>query len=684
MSELKKKIFGPIRKASINLFAAVVVALISLLFPRFINFNFEYSLGGEWNHENVYAPFDYPLLKNDTLYKRELNEVENNILPIYIINTEKGNLIVGEIVSILYGEIRAYEANPGISEDDLASFLNQKYSEGVSTGIERDEISLLIGNTEKIIKSASIHTPGEIVEDIKRLLTRFKVKLPDPSYENILTKIKSNVDLDRSATQRIVEDSKARISRSNGLVRNGDLVVTKGELISYETDRKLSSLRQAYRSGLGNDKSWIVVFLGYFLLTILIIGALLLYIKTYFPDVIKSFRKTSFILIWPLIFSYLVYAIDDSSSLSSYLIPFCIVPIIIKNFIDERMALFVHIVVVLIASFLSELGYEFTFLHVLAGIVTVLVVHEIREWEKFFKALGVLLAVYFVSYLGLSFISEGQLSNVNTNIFMWLGINVLLTMLAYPFIPLLERIFGFTSSITLAELSDMNKPLLRELSIKAPGTLQHSLQVAHLSEAAADKIGADSLLVKTAALYHDIGKTLQPMLFIENQMGGISPHEKMTYFESAKTIIDHVIEGEKLAKKYRLPQVIIDFINTHHGTTRVEYFYRKQLEDFPDKEFDETLFRYPGPNPRTKEETIMMLADSIEASSKSLKNPTGVDIDRLVDKIVAGKISQRQLENSALSFEELEICVGTFKQILRNIYHVRIEYPEEPKNDQEE
>ncbi|MCB0645001.1 MAG: HDIG domain-containing protein, partial [Phaeodactylibacter sp.] len=246
----------------------------------------------------------------------------------------------------------------------------------------------------------------------------------------------------------------------------------------------------------------------------------------------------------------------------------------------------------------------------------------------------------------------------------------------YPLIPLLERIFGFTSSISLVELSDMNRPLLRELALKAPGTLQHSLQVANLSEAAADRIGADPLLVKVAALYHDIGKTLNPEYFIENQSGN-NPHGEISHLESAKMIIGHVTEGAKLAQKYRLPKVLIDFINSHHGTTRVEYFYRNYVKENPDKEFDETLFRYPGPKPQTKEETILMMADSLEAASKSLKNPTGQDIDNLVDRIVNGKVEHGQLDESAMTFEELQQCKEIFRSRLRSINHVRVEYPKE-------
>jgi cyclic-di-AMP phosphodiesterase PgpH len=286
-----------------------------------------------------------------------------------------------------------------------------------------------------------------------------------------------------------------------------------------------------------------------------------------------------------------------------------------------------------------------------------------------------------VGFIGLSLIEESNFQNFNWSVLVWLSLNGFLTLLAYPLIPLLGNFFGFTSSITLAELSDLNHPLLKELSLKTPGTLQHSLQVANLSEAAAKAINANDLLVKVAAMYHDIGKTLKSNYFIENQ-SGVNPHDKLPYIESAKVIIEHVTEGERMAEKANLPRVITRFITTHHGTTLVEFFYRKHLRDNSDGDKDKHHFQYPGPKPQTKEETILMLADSLEATAKSLKILDNTSIDELVERIVSEKITQGQLQDSALTFNDLEKCKTSFKQTLKNIHHVRIEYPSvvEPLN----
>ena len=481
---------------------------------------------------------------------------------------------------------------------------------------------------------------------------RYEVSLPHPN------------PIDSTQTDIIVS-----VNKGGSIINKGDEVTqTKHKILN---DYFADQVQPTFSKG-----SRLIYFLGYFLLTAMILGALILFSIKYFPEITQTISGVIFLVIWPVLFSFFVFLVNQNSSLSPYLIPFCLVPILVYNFYGGRLALFVHIVVVLLASFLSELGYEFTFLQILAGIISLLVISETRYWNKFFLTILTILATYMIGYLGLALINSGSLVASEYRVFGWLAINSLLLLLAYPFIPILEKLFGFTSSISLAELSDMNKPLLKKLSINAPGTLQHSLQVANLSEAAADKIGANSLLVKTAALYHDIGKMSKPEFFIENSKG-INHHEQLNNFESAETIINHVKDGEVMAKKAKLPKILIDFIKTHHGTTRVEYFYRNQKNEDPDREFDESLFRYPGPKPTTKEQTILMIADSLEAASKSLKSPTGQDIDALIDKIVEYKINQGQLSDSELTFSELDICKDVWRSLLRSINHVRIEYPSE-------
>lgn len=460
-------------------------------------------------------------------------------------------------------------------------------------------------------------------------------------------------------------------------ITTGTQIIANGQVINKPTLMALRAHQEAVDNNTLIPANWLN-FIGYLLLTCLAIGALILFCRMEYPEVYSSFNSLAFLLIWPVIFALLVYFIEKTNNLSSYMIPFCIVPIVVKTFFSDRLAIFHHVVIILIVSFLSKLGYEFTFLQILAGIITVLMVSGIRYWNKFFSTILIIFGIYILGYFGLSAIKANNFADLPWHNFGWLALASFLLLLAYPITPLLEKIFGFTSDISLAELTDMNKPLIKRLSIEAPGTLQHSLQVSNLSEAAADKIGANSMLIKAAALYHDVGKLSNPAAFIENQPAN-NPHDTWNNFESAKAIIDHVSDGVALAKKERLPKVLIDFILSHHGTTRVEYFYRNQLKAEPDREFDESLFRYPGPLPRSKEETILMVADSLEAASKSLKGATAKDIDDLVDKIIAYKIDLGQFAESELTFEELEQCTAVFKSLLKSINHVRIEYPDEQK-----
>ena len=498
---------------------------------------------------------------------------------------------------------------------------------------------------------------------------------PEFIFPLIENAFQANLFYSEALTERVKNEQINSIPTTQGRVKKGDLIIPKDGIVTQKIYQTLISYKDQYEIEVSQNKAHITVFAGYFLLTSLIIGVLLLYLKLEAWEVMEKFNKLLFILMWIMLYSYLVYLVESFEDLNAWLIPFCIVPIVIKSFYNDRIALFIHITIVLIASFLSSLGYEFTFLQILAGIVAVLTSKE-TKWSSFFLSILYISLTFGLGYLGLALIKEGNIYTIDWSNYAYLFTSFILTLLAFPLIPLLERIFGFTSSIRLVELSDMNRPLLKKLSIEAPGTLQHSLQVANLAEAAASEIGANQLLVKVAALYHDIGKTIEPLNFIENQ-NSQNPHDKLTELKSAKIIISHVTEGVLLAKKYRLPSVLIDFIKTHHGTTKVEYFYRNFLKNHPDETISIKDFTYPGPKPKTKEQTILMLADSIEASCKSLKDPTMEELEDFVDKVIDYKIKNEQLSESALSFEELEKCRAVFKQLLKSILHIRVEYPEE-------
>ena len=359
---------------------------------------------------------------------------------------------------------------------------------------------------------------------------------------------------------------------------------------------------------------------------------------------------------------------------SVYYIPYCIVPIIIRILFDTRLALNIHLLVVLIAGFFVPNSFEFTFLQITAGMVSIYSIKNLIKREQFLVSAVLIFCNYFVAFLGILFIRNGSISSIEWVNFIPFVFSVLFSLLAYPLIYAFEELFGITSDVSLMELTNTNMKLLRDLAYKAPGTFQHSLQVANLAEAAIFKIGGNALLVRAGALYHDIGKMDDPQYFIENQNTGANPHDTLPYEKSAQIIIQHVNKGVEMARKHRLPETVINFIRTHHGNTRVDYFYQSFLKNFPEQLVDENTFRYPGPIPFSKETAVLMLADSVEAASRSLKEPDAQSISDLIERIINYKLDQNQLINSDITLKDIEIIKSIFKAMLIGIYHVRVDY----------
>ncbi|MFK8104607.1 MAG: HD family phosphohydrolase [Saprospiraceae bacterium] len=669
-----------------------VIIFISFLFPNNAKFKYQFVAGQTWHYDDLKAPFDFAILRPTEEVKEEMNVLEGEFSPYYEFDLDVARQKKLDFGKAFREQYRLIDTDRQFEDVRSRPEAYQKYGKDVIEKIydfgivELDPsheqkgadfvINLLKGNTTQKQTLQHLLTPKKVELWVSDSL--FDSRLQEPEFLLPLLDIEifsPNVRYNDTLTKKFQAQQLGGISRMNGMVNKGDLIISKNGIITDGIYQKLVSFQKQYEREVSDKKSHYGVFFGYLLLTSLIICVFLLYLQYHAAEVFAKFHRVVFMLLWLVVFSYLISVIEYTQLLSPYMIPYCIVPIVIKNFYDEQLALFTHIVLLLIASFLCSLGYEFTFMQILAGIVAVLADFDTRYWSRYFLSIFFIFLSYAFAYFGLALIQEGNLSALDGSVFVWLFLNAFLTLLAYPLIPLMERVFGFTSNITLMELSDMNHSLLKELSIKAPGTLQHSLQVANLSEAAANQIGANALLVKVAAMYHDIGKALQPQYFIENQSGG-NPHKSLSNLESARLIIEHVTEGVKLAKKHRLPSIIIRFIESHHGTTRVEYFYRNQRKDFPNEPINEAAYRYPGPKPQTKEEMILMMADSIEAASKSLKNPGEADIHDLVEKIVTGKIANGQFTEAALSFQELEVCKEAFKKLLKSIHHIRVEYPE--------
>lgn len=687
---------------------AALVLFISLFFPNSVRFDYTYEQGDSWRYEDLRAPFAFPIKKSDAEISRERKVLERELLPSYRLDKALLEKQKEAFTTVFRQKYSAIISDSNYIKNSIDSSFYHKLG-----------LDVLHKVYEKhIIKVASVHFKkngvlnfrlierhidmGEhsasdfwdakaasewIVDTLNQL--KQKVKTPELLLTILVDLVqKPDIEYDAIFSKKNKELIVNNISPVIGKVNAGELIIRRNEIVDSLAYTKLISYQEKYDQEINKHKNSFLIYLGYLMLTIALLSIFTIFIRVYHREIFDNLQHLSLILVLIAGYSYLSYTVVRIPDIDSYFIPFCIVPIIVKNFFSSQMALFTHLVVVLIASMLLSLDYQFILVQIIVGMVAIMTKRKTRYLTDFFFSVLYIGIAYTVCYLSLELIHRGAIGpvfsedgqvievGVQWGILGWIGLNVLLTMLSYPFIPLLERAFGLISEITLVELSDLNKPLLKELSFKAPGTMQHSLQVANLAEAAADEIGANALLVKVGALYHDIGKMLNPQYYIENQ-NEYNPHQELTYLESARMIISHVTEGEKLGKKYGLPSVLIDFIRTHHGTTRVEYFYRMYKNENPDKEVSEGDFIYPGPKPRNREEAILMISDSLEAASKTLKNPTGKDIDNLVENIVAFKISHGQLQDTNLTFRELDAIKGVYKRLLRSIRHVRIEYPEE-------
>ena len=432
--------------------------------------------------------------------------------------------------------------------------------------------------------------------------------------------------------------------------------------------RKEFTLQQDRRN------SFFIVF-GYAILIILIYAILLLFIYNYRYDIYEDNRKLTFIFFNVLIVIIAFTLTINYNTNYVFAVPICILPLIIKAFFDSRLGLYTHLLTVLLVGFLVPNSFEFIFIQITAGIMTVLSQTKLYKRANLFITVGQIFFIYMVGYISFTTIQEGSILKINFAPITMFFLNGLLMLFVQPLIYIYERLFRLVSDVSLLELSDTNSILLKELSEKAPGTFHHSLQVANLAEAAANEIGANSLLVRVGALYHDIGKLKRPSYFSENQKANVSPHDELTPRQSAKIIISHVLNGIKIAQKHNIPDRIIDFIRTHHGTSLVFYFFKKQ-EEISIENFNSNDFKYPGPKPFSKETAILMMADSVEAASKSLKSPTVDDLKNFINKIINNQMADQQFNSSDITFAEIELVKKVLYKKLINVYQLRIEYPE--------
>jgi len=673
------------------LFAATII-FITLLFPRQLSLDFQVKPGQAWKLEALTAPFDFAIRKTAGELRVEQEALTAEFPPCYRKDTGVAGRQLTAFEADFRDQLTTLPASGNFADvvrqprtylEYGKAILTRRFQQGIIQldDAHRDKGKALVINLLEKNATRQITADQLLPLSEARMLLIDSLPLsplPEPDFLLPLLErhLVPNITFDSTTTAKFLTDALAGISAYRGMVKKGDLIIAQQELITQETILKLSSMREQYRAENQHAYASWGMDAGYWVLITMLMVIFYVYLLSRDPQILKHVPSLIFVLSTLALYCWLVYWAEKTNPINAYFIPFGIAPILLQTFFNKRFALFTHIILLSIISFISSLGWNFILLQIVSGIVILLTDVNVENWTKFFRSIFFMLASGVLVMIGLTLIATGTLVSVDTNILVWLFLSAFLTLLALPLVPLLERIFGFTSVIRLRELMDLNRPLLKELAQKAPGTLQHAIQVGHLSEAAAIAIGADALLVRVAALYHDIGKLVNPEYFIENQSALQSPHQQKSYLESAQLIIGHVHEGLSLAKKHKLPEVIRAFIATHHGTTRVEYFYRKMMnERVTDDTPPEMDFRYPGPLPNSKEQTIMMLADSIEAACRSIRQPGEQQIYALIDDIIHSKIDMGQLEQSALSFHELELCSGAFKKIMKSVHHQRIAYP---------
>lgn len=686
---MPKQIINNIRDKHEFIFKILIflsaISFVVFLFPREGKFKYEFQKNKTWVHQNLYAPFDFAILKSEKEIEKEKINIQNSHLLYFNREVENEKKSINEFnlrLNKLVDENSIAKLNQVTFQNVGTKILTKIYDIGVYEP-SKELVNIKANHRVLLLNEQNI---GEEFE-LDDLLTKQKAfKLIENEFTQldslVLTLIKNslqeNIIYDEKLTNDHLTNQLQTVSATSGGILNGQKIITTGEIINEDKFLILESLKNEYENKVGSNTSFSWILIGQFIIVSILFYTLFIFIKNVSGKIFYENKDLIFlvsVMIGFLLMTLLVSTPIIGASLNVYLVPFCSLAILIRTFFGTRIALFVYVITIFIISFIVPNSFEFILIEIIAGIIALFTILNVnKRSELFFTALTIF-GSYAITYIGFSIIQEGTILSINWKTLNWFGVSAGLTIFTYPFIFVLEKMFGYISDVTLLELADTNNKLLRELNLKAPGTFQHSLQVANLAEEASREIGGNPLLVRTGALYHDIGKMLAPAYFIENQSSGINPHDDLSYEESASIIISHVINGIEIAKKHQLPEQIIDFIRTHHGTLKTQYFLRMFAADNPDFNIEDKMFQYPGPIPFTKETAILMMADSVEAASRSLKKYSLETITGLVNSILDAQVNENQFNNTDITFKDITIVKRLFIKKLMNIYHVRVEYP---------
>lgn len=660
------------------------IGLIVYFMPREKYTHYSFQHNAPWNHEQIIAEFDFPVTKDEKQIQEEKDSIRKHHIPQFNYKENMGSEAVKGFKNYLNGNTASGYFNGLFNE--YIKCLENLYRDGIVS--DADARTIRNGKNNRIV----LKQGGKIAQkdagmfascsEAYELLLRADTLLTDEALTgmNLKSYIRPNYVCDTAATRIELERSLDKVETKLGTVQKGQRIINKGDIVDKNAYRTLETyfdeLQKTERNKEGNK---LYMFLGQVLFVIIGMFMLLAYIYTYRSNIAENMNKYTFTILSATLFPVLVGIMLNYGSTSVFILPFAIVPMMLCLFIDNSTALITHTITIMICSIMVGSPYEFLMLQLLAGISAILSLRELSSRSQMLRCVLITFLTYAIVYMCYELITESDFSKMKYNMYIYFTVSALLMLFVYPMMFLIEKTFGFISNVTLIELSNLNSKLLQRMSQEAPGTFQHSMQVGNLAAEAAVAIGANSLLVRTGAFYHDLGKLNAPIYFTENQNGGINPHDALSPIESAGIIRKHVTDGLEIAEHEHLPKKIKDFICTHHGLSKTGYFYIKYKNAHPDEEIDESLFTYPGPKPSTKEQAILMLADCVEAASHSLKEYTAENIEGLVNGLVDTKLRDGELSKSPVTFQDIDIIKKIFRDRLMAIYHTRISYPSENK-----
>lgn len=658
----------------------VSTALIVYFMPRGDEFGYKYELNRPWNYGLLIANTKFPILKNDSLIHQEKETTMRDFQPYYNYN----KVVRDTMMNRLYNEaaMEWQGENSTVYVHHIAALLDTIYKRGVLSGedyarMKDDEhhksIRIVKDNEAESVPLSRVFSLRSaydyiITEDASQysslVLRQF----------NINELIQQNLTYDKLKSETELDENLQNISSYNGFVQAGQKIVDRGETVTDEVYDILRSYEKDYERRNTIETKIPYRSIGQTIFVLVIFVSLITYLSLFRVDYFENVRNVTLLFALPVFFCVVASLMVSHKILNVFMLPCCLVPIVIRVFMDSRTAFMFHCGMVLIISMMLTNNYEFIIVQLVAGMVAIQTLRELSQRSQIVRTAFILFLVYVIFYTGYSLHHENDIK-MDTWMYVCFTVNCVLLLFTYPLLWMLEKMFGFTSDVTLVELSNVHNPLLQRMTEVAPGTFQHSMQVANLSAEVANKIGGKAQLVRTGALYHDIGKMERPAFFTENQ-NGVSPHKHLTPLKSAEVIIAHVKNGVALADKNHIPDSIKRFITTHHGLGKAKYFYITYKNEHPDEKIDEKVFSYPGPNPSTKEEAILMMCDAVEAASRSLQEYTEDSINQLVDKIIDNQVAEGFFSECSITFKDIATAKMVLKDKLKTIYHTRISYPE--------